>query len=169
MSTTINQPWSPTPAVICDFGWYATAGDGAFPFGDYLVNGNLYPPYPASAPYNTDPRYQVYETPLNVAVTFDAGTSIVVGLGLPSCIVPQGVSIVSYNWDLGDGSTATGPTVSGIVYNQSKAAPDTAVTLTIVDSLGRRSSTTHPLYLQSLSQIFPSGSEVRLGSGRPYP
>jgi hypothetical protein len=166
MSTTINQPWSPTPAVICDFGWYATAGDTVFTFGDYLVNGQLYPPYPASAPYNTDTRYQVYETPINVAITFDAGTSVVIGLGLPYSVVPPGVSIVSYNWDLGDGNTATGPTVSGVVYNQTTAAPDTAVTLTVTDSLGRRSSTTHQLYLQDLSQIFPSGSQIRKGTAR---
>ena len=164
--TTINQPWSPTPAVICDFGWYSTLGASLFSYGIYITNGHQYPPYAVTPPYSTDPRYQIYETPTNVAVTFDAGTSIVIGLGLPYCIVPPGLSIVSYEWDLGNGNFATGPTVSGIVYSQQTAPPDTHVTLTIVDSLGRRSSATHWLYLQGINQILPSGSEIRQGPDR---
>jgi hypothetical protein len=165
--TTINQPWSPVAEVICDFGWYATSGEAAFPFGGYFVNGQTYPPY-SGAPYNTDPRYMIISTPVNASITFDAGTSVVQGLGLPYSIVPPGVSIVSYSWDLGNGALTTGPTAI-TSYNIAVTAPDVSVTLAIVDSLGRRSSTTHVLNLQPSSPIYPSGSEIRQGADRPYP
>jgi hypothetical protein len=163
--TTINQPWSPIPAIICDFGWYATSDDSLFLYNHYKVNSYTYPPYANVAPYNVDPRYMVYTTPLNQAVTFDAGTATVVGLGLPYCIVPSNLSILSYSWDLGNGSFAIGPTVSGVVYTIQ--SPDTAVTLTVIDSLGRRSQTVHNINLQSLVKIYPSGSEIRQGPYRP--
>jgi PKD repeat protein len=60
---------------------------------------------------------------------------------------PDGVEIVSYEWNFGDGDSATGATVTN-VYPVQAAARTYTVTLTIVDALGRTDTATSTLNVQ---------------------
>jgi len=59
-------------------------------------------------------------------------------------IPPPGVSILEYFWDFGDGHTGYGPTVT---HTYEVADPDTEISLTVLDSLGREWSTSKTLSL----------------------
>jgi hypothetical protein len=91
-------------------------------------------------------RFFYYQTPLATLVTFDAVDSE--SLGLPKVYAPPGVSIVSYEWDFGNGETGYGSTAS-TTYTYNQGPPDLQVVLTIIDSLGRQYSTAHYLALES--------------------
>lgn len=153
--TTLTDPWAPTPQVIVDFGWY-NASIVVFSNLTYIVNNITYPPAGAS--------YQAYATATNQPVIFDAIDPINHNLGIASTIVPTGVTVVSYTWNLGNGQISTGPVVS-TSYNYTTAPPDMAVTLTTVDSLGRSRSCTKELNLQGLAQTGGSVREQQ-GTGR---
>lgn len=57
---------------------------------------------------------------------------------------PPGVTILEYLWDFGDGFVGHGPTVT---HTYEVADPDTEISLTILDSLGREWSTSKALSL----------------------
>ena len=57
---------------------------------------------------------------------------------------PPGVTILEYFWDFGDGFVGYGPTVT---HTYEVADPDTEISLTILDSLGREWSTSKALSL----------------------
>lgn len=165
MATKLTDPWAPVPAIVCDFGWH-TAGGSLFPTYAYGVNGINYPPPNWTWTVNGhvySSQYTSYVTILGQTVVFDATDAL--SLGLPKVVVPTGVSIISYAWDLGNGTTGVGPTIS-TTYAETTPPPDVAVTLTVHDSLGRRYTTTHPIELQAL--ILPEGSQnwQRQGSAR---
>jgi hypothetical protein len=146
--------WAPPPAVICDFGWYASTGT-LFANLSYTINGTLYPP--------PGVKYQASVTPMNQTIVFDGTDSL--ALGIPKTLVPTGIQIISWDWDLGNGTTARGP-IASTTYNYTTPAPDTSATLVVVDSHGRRYSTTHPLNLVTMNPIYASTGSVRAGSGR---
>lgn len=98
-----------------------------------------------------DPRFYVDATPLRQIITFDAVDSL--SLGLPTVQVPSGVTIVSYRWDFGNGLIGVGPTAT-TTYTYSQPVASIQTSLTIYDSLGRRSSCAHHLNQQSLSAIY---------------
>lgn len=163
--TKLTDPWAPTAAVVCDFGWHTQDGS-LFPTLSYRVNGVQYPPANwtwTSGGVTYSSQYTVYTTVLGQTIIFDAIDAL--SLGLPKTIVPAGVQIVSYNWDLGNGQSGIGPTVS-TVYNYTSPPPDAAVTLTVTDSLGRRASTTHLINLQALTQLSGSMNTQRQGTAR---
>lgn len=133
--TTPASPYAPPPSVVCDFGWFNAETSQIF--GNLLVNvaGNVYPP-----PDDTNPEAVDYVCEINQSVTFDCYDTN--ALGLPKVIIPAGYQIVEYAWDLGNGQLAQGPLVT-TTYKQ--ITPDAAVTLTVIDSLNRRVSTTRRL------------------------
>ena len=151
--TTPGSPWAVTPAVVCDFGWYNTSTGNIFGNLIYTVAGNTYPPSGA--------RFQDYITPLNQQVTFDVSDST--SQGIPKTVTPSGVSVLKYQWDLGNGITGEGPIITTTYLT---ASPDAAATLTIIDSLGRQYSTTHRLNLVNLNIIEGSSNRVVQGTGR---
>jgi hypothetical protein len=157
--TELTDAWAPPPAVVCDFGWYATDGS-LFQFGTYEVNEVTYPPYPNSAPYTGIP-YKFYITPMNTTVVFDALDSQ--NLGIPKITVPTGIQVTSYEWDLGNGQTSEGA-LATTSYTYSQPPPDAAVTLRITDSLHRTYSATHRLNLRVYTHVY--GTESRVVSGR---
>lgn len=165
MATQLTDPWAPTPAVICDFGWH-TSGGALFAPYSYSVNNVNYPPTPLTWTVNGSnytSQYTSYITVLGQPVVFDATDAL--SLGLPKVIVPSGIQIVSYEWDLGNGVTGIGPTIS-TTYTETTPPPDAAVTLTVFDSLGRRFSTTHPIELQALTVQAGSENWQRQGTAR---
>lgn len=148
--STLSTPWAMPPAVICDFGWYGTETLAIFGNLIYDVAGNTYPPAGA--------HFQDYTLDLNTPVTFDAFDSET--LGIPKTVIPAGIGVVEYSWDLGNGQNASGPLTTTIYYT---ASPDASATLTIIDSLGRQTSTTHRLNL--IDFIFIEGSRNRVVEG----
>lgn len=151
--TTPSTPWATPPSAICDFGWYETETFALFGGLIYVVDGNTYPPAGA--------KFQDYILGLNAEVTFDALDSF--GLGIPKVFSPSGISIVDYSWDLGNGHSGHGPQITTIYRVQT---PDAAATLTITDSLGRRTATTHRLNLVDLTLIYGSSRLIQPGAGR---
>lgn len=163
--TKLTDPWAPTPAVVCDFGWYGSGGV-LFRTLSYFVDGVQYPPTnfnwtSGGATYSS--QYTSYTSVLNETVIFDATDSL--SLGVPKTIVPAGIQVVSYEWDLGNGTTGVGPTIS-TTYNYTSPPPDAAATLTVIDSLGRQYSTTHPLNLLSLTPLTGAMNTQRQGTAR---
>jgi hypothetical protein len=165
MTIQLTSPWAPPPAVVVDFGWHNNSG-ALFPQYKAVVNNVNYPPNDFTwtvngATYSTN--YKSYTTPLNQPVVFDCLDAL--SLGLPTVVVPTGVSITAFEWDLGNGVTGRGPQVT-TTYNFTQAPADQAVTLTVYDSLGRRFSTTHPIELVSLQLPEGSMNWARQGSSR---
>lgn len=165
MATKLTDNWATPAACVCDFGWYAQGGQ-LEPLLAYFVNNQSYPPADwtwSSGGVTYSTSYKTYVTALNQTTVFDATDSL--SLGVPKTVVPPGIQVISYNWDFGNGQTGIGPTVQ-TSYNYVTPPPDTVVTLTIVDSLGRQYATKHPINLTSLT--FPHGTENRQvqGSGR---
>jgi hypothetical protein len=158
--TTPASPYAPPPSVVCDFGWYSTTSSTIFGTLIYDVAGNTYPPtndnsippiVEATVPWFVD-----YVCETGVSVTFDCYDQQT--LGLPTLIIPSGISIVEYAWDLGNGQVGQGPLVTTI-YEQ--ASPDASCTLTVTDSLNRRVTTTKRLNFNNVVQIFgESGHSV---------
>ena len=130
--TTPASSYATSPACVCDFGWFDSEAAATFGSLIYDVAGNTYPPAGA--------HFQDYITGVNKSVTFDVYD--INNLGLPTVIVPPNIFITAFLWDLGNGQTASGP-LATTTYTQ--PTPDGAVTLTITDSLGRVTSTTHRL------------------------
>lgn len=64
-------------------------------------------------------------------VYFDAIDSY--GMGLPKCVLPAGVGIISYDWEFNFGSSGSGPVATTIFPT---TAIDTRVQLTITDTRG---------------------------------
>lgn len=153
--TTPASPWAATPGVVCDFGWFETATNLIFGTTTYVVNGITYPP-----PGN---RFQQFYTLVNHPVTFDAND--IKNLGINKVIVPAGISIQSYNWDLGNGVIGEGPQIA-TVYNYTAMPPDAAVTLSILDSLDRIYTTTRRINLLDLKSIEGTESHISVGTAR---
>jgi PKD repeat protein len=83
-------------------------------------------------------------TPGSLQVAFDASSST----------DPDG-TIVSYAWDFGDGSTATGPTPS-----HTYAAPGTyTVALTVTDNNGATNTTTHQVTVPAVPASQPKANQ----------
>lgn len=137
--TTPATPYAYPPAVVCDFGWYSSLSTTIFGNLSYSYSGNVYPPPNAGRTW-PNPNTVDYVTQINTGVTFDCLDSP--GLGLPKLIVPSGITIVNYSWNLGNGQIAQGPIVS-TTYTQ--RTPDGACTLSVTDNLGRVTSTTRRL------------------------
>lgn len=185
--TRLTDPWAPVPPVICDFSWYAPGAE-LFPTQSYQINGIDYPPEDTtwtsggvtySTQYNTYTTVSVsngsattssvtpdlFVVPLNQDVEFDAIDSA--DLGLPKIVIDPtaDIQIVSYDWDLGNGVIGSGPTITTL-YNYPKVPPDLAVTLSIVDSLGRQYSTTKQITIETVELSGGSENAVRQGTAR---
>lgn len=143
--STPASPYAPPPSVVCDFGWYSTETNAIFGNLIYDVDGNTYPP-----PGDSNPEAVDYVCEIGQSVTFDCYDTQT--LGLPKLIIPAGIQIVEYAWDLGNGQLGQGPLVTTTFL---QLTPDAAVTLTVTDSLNRRVSTTRRLNF--INQIPISG------------
>lgn len=165
MATQLTAPWAVTPSVVCDFGWYAPGGS-LFNAYSYTVNAIGYPPNNFTWTVNGTvytTSYQSYVVPLGQPVVFDALDSFV--LGIPKVITPTGISVVEYLWDLGNGTTGSGPSIS-TTYNLTVQAPDQTVKLTTIDSLGREVTTSHPIELKGLTLVDGTMSRQMQGPSR---
>lgn len=188
MATQLTDPWAPVPPVVCDFAWYSPGGV-LFPGQSYQVNGVNYPPTDTTwtsggVTYST--QYSTYTSvtvtdgtetatsvtpslflvPLDQDVVFDAIDAD--NIGVPKVLVPNSnIEIVSYTWDLGNGIIAQAPTVTTI-YNYPEVPPDLAVTLTIVDSLGRQYQTTKQISIAPVELSGGAANLIREGATRPY-
>lgn len=112
----------------------------------YTVNGNTYP-YTTQADSisrpSSDGRYAAYYTNNNQLLTFTA-----------SAVVPSGLAIVEYRWDMGEGTIKYG---SVITHTYITAAPGTTVNLTVTDTLNRTFSASRVLNLRRANIIEISG------------
>jgi hypothetical protein len=150
MSTQVTQVISKPAPIVVNFGWWFE--NGGVPT-IWSISGNL-------------------QTPLHTTITFDA-TGGPVGLTylgdgtappLPMPTVPAGLHIVAYRWDFGNGLVGIGST-SNVTYTYPIAVPGLQVSLSVVDSLGRTTSTALRINLNS--QILGSGSmRERQGTAR---
>ncbi len=110
-----------------------------------------------------DPRFYTNQTLLNQAIVFDAIDSI--PLGLPKVIVPSGVSIISYQWDFGNGLQGYGP-VASVTYAYLRAVPGLTVSLTVLDSRNRSYSCAKAIDPVSLPSRIAVGYQTRSGTAR---
>jgi hypothetical protein len=110
-----------------------------------------------------DPRFYVDDMPLLQTIMFDALDAH--NLGLPITTAAASAPIISYQWNLGNGTTGYGSSTS-IEYTYSMPVPSIQATLTVRDSLNRQFSVAHKLNLQSLHVPFGYDIKVSQGSGR---
>jgi hypothetical protein len=131
----LQEPPAPPFPVICDF-YFAQIG----PPGSATYDGDIYPYSPLPSDKGDDYRYAWGTTPIFLAVEF-FGTA---HEGHEHVIAPPGVSVLEYFWDFGDGHTGYGPIVT---HTYEVPDPNTAISLTVLDSLGREFSTSKALNL----------------------
>lgn len=152
--STINDIVAPPIPVLANFWWDA---DG--PEIPYTIDGNTYP-YRHQADEvsrESDTRYAVDTTPLFTAIEFDA-----VGAASPSnpkVVAPNGVTIIQYLWNFGDGTIGFGPQPSHTYTTQS---PGAEVVLIVTDSRGMRFSCAKPLNLIFLSLAARVAYKIRV-------
>jgi hypothetical protein len=196
--TKLTDPWSPTPPIICDFSWYAPGGglfptqtyringiqyppaDRTWTSGGvtYSTQYSTYTTVSVSSASPTTGKNGgvittdsvapcLFVVPLNQSVVFDAVDSD--SLGLPKVLIDPNtlVHIVSYSWNLGNGVLSSGPTVT-TVYTYPQIPPDLAVTLTIVDTLGRTYSTTKQITIEIVELSGGAANRVRQGTSRTF-
>ena len=135
----LQEPPSPPLSVICDF-FFEQKG----PAGIATYDGDTYPYPPLPSDKESDYRYGWGTTPIFLAVEFFGTAHIVEGKTEPHVITPPGVSILEYFWDFGDGHTGHGPIVT---HTYDIPDPNTTISLTVLDSLGREFSTSKALSL----------------------
>lgn len=121
MPTTISTAKLPVSLSKVDFTWSPVGAAIAYSFA-----GNNYPP--------AGTRFEAFYTPVNQLVTFVAAVT-----------PPQGVAIIEYRWDLGDGNTKFGQTIGHTygVPNQSLTAK-----LEVTDSYNRKVYVSKVMLLQ---------------------
>jgi hypothetical protein len=134
----LQRPPSPSLPVICDFFFEQTG-----PKGTATYDGDIYP-YPPLPGESTPSRYEWGTTPVFLAVEFFGIAHEVESKVQPHVIPPPGISILEYFWDFGDGYTGHGPIVT---HTYEVPDPNTAISLTVLDSLGREFSTSKALSL----------------------
>lgn len=139
MASIINRPPRPTPSVKVDF-YFEQGG----PPGTATYDGDIFPYPPLPSDKGSDYRYAWGTTPVFLAVEFHAEAFVVEGKVQPHVIPPPGVTILEYFWDFGDGHVGHGPTVT---HTYEVADPDTEISLTVLDSLGREWATSKALGL----------------------
>ena len=139
MASIINRPPRPVLPVAVDF-YFEQGG----PPGTATYDGDIYPYPPLPSDKGSDYRYAWGTTPVFLAVEFHAEPFTVEGKVQPHVVPPPGVTILEYFWDFGDGHVGHGPTVT---HTYEVADPDTAISLTVLDSLGREWSTQKALSL----------------------
>jgi hypothetical protein len=137
--TTLQEPPSPPLLVICDFFFEQTG-----PPGIATYDGDTYPYLPLPSDKGSDYRYAWGTTPVFLAVEFFGIAHEVESKTQPHVIAPPGISILEYLWDFGDGYTGYGPIVT---HTYEVPDPTTAISLTVIDSLGREFSTSKALSL----------------------
>ena len=125
MATQVNDSPTLYAPVVVNFGWWFGSSQ------QEIIGG-------------------IPHTPLNVLVTFDAIDSE--SLGLPTPAVPPGISIVSYQWNFGNGQTGFGP-YAGTTFTYPVPVPGFQVSLSVVDSLGRTTSTARQINLLSIGLV----------------
>lgn len=91
----------------------------------------------------------------------DTGTAIAFDASASQADV--GHSIVSWDWTLGDGTTATGPTVE----HQYAAGGTFTVDLTVTDDVGQTASATHVLKVQRRHDLFLHAGNAMDGTPPP--
>ena len=138
MTSIVNQPPQPLLPVTVDF-YFEQAG----PPGTATYDGDIYP-YPPLPGEATPSRYEWGTTPVFLAVEFHAEPFVVEGKVREHVVAPPGVTILGYFWDFGDGYVGYGPTVT---HTYEVVDPDTEISLTVLDSLGREWSTSKALNL----------------------
>lgn len=138
MTSIVNQPPQPLLPVTVDF-YFEQAG----PPGTATYDGDIYP-YPPLPGEATPSRYEWGTTPVFLAVEFHAEPFVVEGKVREHVVAPPGVTILEYFWDFGDGYVGYGPTVT---HTYEVVDPDTEISLTVLDSLGREWSTSKALNL----------------------
>lgn len=139
MASIINRPPRPVLPVAVDF-YFEQGG----PPGTATYDGDIYPYPPLPSDKGSDYRYAWGTTPVFLAVEFHAEAFEVESKVQPHVVPPPGVTILEYFWDFGDGHVGHGPTVT---HTYEVADPDTEISLTILDSLGREWSTSKALGL----------------------
>ncbi len=139
MASIINRPPRPALPVTVDFYFEQTG-----PPGIATYDGDTYPYSPLPSDKGDDYRYAWGTTPVFLAVEFHAEPVVVEGKKQAHVQPPPGVTILEYFWDFGDGHVGHGPTVT---HTYEVADPDTAISLTVLDSLGREWSTSKALSL----------------------
>lgn len=109
--TTLSTEKAPSSLPKINFTWSPVGAAVS-----YSIGGNSYPP--------AGTRFEAFYTPVNQLLTFVA-----------SAVLPTGVAITEWRWDMGDGNQKYGSTVSHtyVVPN-----PATSVRLEALDSLSRR-------------------------------
>jgi hypothetical protein len=139
MTSIVNDPNRPALPVTVDF-YFEQAG----PLGSATYDGDTYPYPPLPSDKGSDYRYAWGTTPVFLAVEFHAEPFEVESKVQPHVQPPPGVTILEYRWDFGDGHVGHGPTVT---HTYEVADPDTEISLTVLDSLGREWSTSKTLSL----------------------
>ena len=135
----LQEPPAPPLSVICDF-FFEQVG----PKGAATYDGDIYPYPPLPSDKGSDYRYAWGTTPIFLAVEFFGTAHVVKGKTEPHVIPPPGISVLEYFWDFGDGHTGHGPIVT---HTYEVPDPNTAISLTVLDSLGREFSTSKALSL----------------------
>jgi hypothetical protein len=135
----LQEPPSPPLPVTCDFFFEQTG-----PPGIATYDGDTYPYPPLPSDKGSDARYAWGTTPVFLAVEFFGTAHTVESKVQPHVIAPPGISILEYFWDFGDGHTGHGPIVT---HTYEVPDPTTAISLTVLDSLGREFSTSKALSL----------------------
>jgi PKD domain len=135
----LQNPPAPSEHVICDFFFEQTG-----PPGIATYDGDTYPYPPLPSDKGNDYRYAWGTTPILLAVEFFGTAHTVESKVQPHVIPPPGVNIMEYFWDFGDGFTGHGPIVT---HTYEVPDPSTAISLTVIDSLGREFSTSKALSL----------------------
>jgi hypothetical protein len=117
-----------------------------------IAGGDMFTGCNSQAPAHTyavgsvvwDPRFYVDQAPLRVPVTFDAQDTV--DMALDQTYIPDGVEVIEWLWDFGNGETGSGP-VASTTYPFNQAPPSVHVSLDTLDNLGRHSSVSYVLYL----------------------
>lgn len=135
----LQEPPRPPLPVICDFFFEQTG-----PTGSATYDGDIYPYPPLSSDKGSDYRYAWGTTPVFLPVEFFAIAHTVKGKVQTHVIPPPEVTILEYFWDFGDGHTGHGPIVT---HTYEVPDPTIAISLTVLDSLGREFSTSKALSL----------------------
>lgn len=120
----VTFTWSPTGSALT-----------------YQAGGNTYP-YTHQADLTTrasDANYGAFVTPINTSITFTA-----------TAIVPPGIFVSEYKWDLGDGTIGYGPSIA---HTYIAAVSQMAATVTITDSLRRTANASQVLNLRQAKPI----------------
>lgn len=139
MATIVNEPPRPVLPVTVDFYFEQTG-----PPGSATYDGDIYPYPPLPSDKGSDYRYAWGTTPVFLAVEFFATEHEVESKIQPHVVAPPGVTILDYHWNFGDGHVGHGPIVT---HTYEVADPDTEISLTVLDSLGREWSTSKALSL----------------------